>query len=58
MFLRPLCIQHQRSSSQLERIIQYIENQETHHHKLSFQEEFVMLLKKHNIEYDARYLWE
>ena len=46
------------SVSQLERIIHYIENQETHHHKLTFQEEFVMLLKKHNIEYDARYLWE
>jgi len=46
------------SVSQLDRTIHYIENQEAHHHKLTFQEEFVMLLKKHNIEYDARYLWE
>ena len=31
---------------------------EVHHKKLSFQEEFVALLKKHQIEYDERYLWE
>jgi len=34
-----------------------IENQEPHHRKMSFQEEFVALLKKHNIEYAERYLW-
>lgn len=28
------------------------------HQKTTFQEEFVALLKKHNITYDARYLWE
>ena len=46
------------SVSQLDRIIAYIENQEMHHRKMSFQEEFVALLKKHHIEYDERYLWE
>ena len=46
------------SVSQLDKIINYIENQEEHHHKVTFQEEFVALLKKHNIEYDERYLWE
>jgi len=25
---------------------------------MSFQEEFVALLKKHRIEYDERYLWD
>ena len=46
------------SVSQLDKIIKYIENQEEHHRKLTFQEEFLALVKKHNIEYDERYLWE
>ena len=46
------------SVSQLDKIIQYIKNQAQHHHKMSFQEEFVALLKKHRIAYDERYLWE
>ncbi|HMF87260.1 MAG TPA: transposase, partial [Gemmatimonadaceae bacterium] len=46
------------SVSQVDKLIKYIENQEPHHRKMSFQEEFVALLKKHNIEYDERYLWE
>jgi REP element-mobilizing transposase RayT len=46
------------SVSQLERIVKYIENQGSHHRKMSFQEEFQMLLRKHHIQYDERYLWE
>jgi putative transposase len=46
------------SVSQLESVITYIGGQEKHHRKLSFQEEFMALLKKHHVEYDARYLWE
>ena len=46
------------SVSQLDKIIQYIQNQPEHHDKLSFQEEFLALLKRHNLEYDERYLWE
>ena len=46
------------SVSQLDGIINYIETQEEHHRKMSFQEEFLALLKKHRIEYDDRYLWE
>ena len=45
------------SVSQLETITNYIRNQEEHHRKRSFQEEFLMLLKKHEIEFDERYLW-
>jgi len=45
------------SVSQLDRIIQYIKDQEKHHRKMTFQEEFLALLKKHRIEYDERYLW-
>src|SRR5262245_58016996 len=43
------------SVSQVERIIRYIDNQEAHHRKMTFQEEFLALLKKHRIEYDERY---
>ena len=46
------------SVSQLDKTIQYIRNQEAHHRKMTFQEEFVALLKKHRIAYDERYLWE
>ena len=46
------------SVSQVDRIVRYIENQEAHHRKMSFQEEFIALLKKHRIEYDESYLWE
>ncbi len=46
------------SVSQLDKIIQYIKGQTEHHQKMTFQEEFVALLKKHGIEYDERYLWD
>ena len=46
------------SVSQLDGIMKYIQNQAEHHRQMSFQEEFIALLKKHNIEYDERYLWE
>lgn len=46
------------SVSQLETIIACIKNQEEHHRKMTFQEEFVALLQKHKIEYDERYLWD
>ena len=38
--------------------IQYIQSQAGHHRKMTFQEEFLALLKKHRINYDERYLWE
>jgi len=44
--------------SQLDKTIEYIKGQETHHRKMTFQEEFLVLLKKHRIEYDERYLWK
>ena len=46
------------SVSRLEETIQYIRNQERHHKNMTFQEEFLALLKKHRIAYDERYLWE
>ena len=35
----------------------HIKDQEVHHRKMTFQEEFLALLKKHRVEYDERYLW-
>src|SRR5882672_7030784 len=45
------------SASRMESIVQYIKTQAEHHRKMTFQEEFVALLKKHRLEYDERYLW-
>ena len=36
----------------------YISNQETHHEKKSFQDEYRAFLKKYNVEYDERYEWD
>jgi putative transposase len=44
------------SESQLPRVRRYIQNQETHHAKVSFQDELITLLKRNRIEYDERYL--
>jgi REP element-mobilizing transposase RayT len=46
------------SVSQLDKTIECIKGQEAHHRKMTFQEEFLALLKKHRIEYDERYLWK
>ena len=46
------------SHSNSAEVEKYIADQEEHHRKSSFQEEFVAFLKKHEIEYDERSLWE
>ena len=46
------------SQSQVERVQRYIRNQEAHHSKISFEEEFRALLKSHGIEFEEKYLWE
>ena len=46
------------SVSQLETVNNYIKNQNEHHKLLSFKDELLSLLKKHNIKYDEKYLWE
>jgi REP element-mobilizing transposase RayT len=38
-------------------VVEYIRCQEEHHRKMSFQEEFVLLLRKQRVEFDERYLW-
>jgi REP element-mobilizing transposase RayT len=46
------------SHSQKKVVLDYIANQEAHHRQMSFKEELVAFLKKHEIEYDERYLWD
>ncbi len=45
------------SASHLDRLVGYIQGQAEHHRKLTVQEEFLALLKKHGIAFDERYLW-
>jgi REP element-mobilizing transposase RayT len=44
------------SASNVGAVVRYIENQAEHHKKRSFSEEFCALLKKHGIEFDAKYV--
>ncbi|HEX7578180.1 MAG TPA: transposase [Verrucomicrobiae bacterium] len=46
------------SQSNLERVKQYIARQEEHHRKTTFQDELRTLLRKHEIEFDERYVWD
>jgi len=46
------------SVSQHNKIIEYIRHQSEHHRKMTFQEEFLALLKKHGIEFDPVHLWD
>ena len=46
------------SESNVSVILQYIAAQEEHHKKHTFQEEYVAFLRKNNIPYDERYIWE
>jgi REP-associated tyrosine transposase len=45
------------SASKRSAVINYIRNQEKHHRKMTFAEEYVALLKKHGIEYDPKYVF-
>jgi REP element-mobilizing transposase RayT len=45
------------SISHVEATKAYIESQAEHHRMKTFQEEFLEFLKKHDIEYDERYVW-
>ena len=44
------------SQSNVEGVRRYIAQQKTHHHKVSFRDEFIEFLKANGIEYDERYL--
>lgn len=44
--------------SQIEQVYNYILNQEEHHHKKTFKEEYLDFLQKFEIEYNEKYLFE
>lgn len=44
--------------SQIETVVAYISNQHEHHKKKTFQEEYRAILKKYNIAYDEKYVWD
>ncbi len=44
--------------SQADAVIRYIQAQEEHHRKLTFQEEFRKFLERYKIVYDERYVWD
>ena len=44
--------------SQIDHVYQYIKNQESHHQKVSFREEYVNLLEEFGIKYDEQYIFK
>ena len=44
--------------SQIKDVITYIENQEIHHKKKTFIEEYLDFLKKFEVEYDENYIFK
>ena len=46
------------SQSSVEAVQRYIERQEEHHHKMTFQDELRTLFNRHGIEFDERYVWD
>ena len=46
------------SRSNVETVEEYIRNQRVHHRVQDFKTEFRGLLKKHEVEYDERYVWD
>jgi putative transposase len=46
------------SESNVAAVTKYIAEQEEHHQQRSFQEEFVAFLKKNDVAYDERYIWD
>ena len=46
------------SHSNLDSVYQYIVNQEEHHRRQSFEDELLSLLKKNELEFEEKYLWQ
>ena len=46
------------SQSKVEPARNYIRQQEEHHRNTTFQDEFRQFLKRHDIEFDERYIWD
>ncbi len=46
------------SRSNVDAVVKYIQNQEEHHQKYDFKEEFLKLLRSHEVDFDEKYLWK
>lgn len=46
------------SASRVDDVREYIRNQREHHREISFQDEFRTFLRRHQVEYDERYVWD
>lgn len=46
------------SYSQIEQVRSYLANQQQHHRRLSFEEEFLEFLRRHDLQWDDRYIWD
>jgi putative transposase len=46
------------SQSHIDAVVKYIQNQERHHQKRSFKSEYLELLKKFEVDFDERYLFD
>ena len=46
------------SKSNVPDVLKYIANQERHHRRVAFKDEFIDFLRKHEIDYDERYIWK
>lgn len=42
----------------MQKVAEYMAQQETHHRAVTFQEEYRRLLESHGIEFDERYFWD
>lgn len=45
-------------ASQVDTVVRYIRNQEERHRKVTFQEEYRRFLKRYQVAYDERYVWD
>jgi REP element-mobilizing transposase RayT len=45
------------SSSKIQTVIRYIDTQEAHHRRRTFEREFVALLEKHGVSYDPDFVF-
>ena len=46
------------SESNVAGVEKYILNQEEHHRTVSFQDEYLLFLQRHGIQFDPRYVWD
>ena len=46
------------SESQLDTVVNYIKNQEIHHSRLTFREEYLAFLERFNVPYNPKYVFD